>query len=306
MPLLYFLEGIRTPWLDHLMALITYLGSEAFFMVLALLFFWCIDKKQGYYLLSVGFFGTVINQFLKLAFRIVRPWVLDPDFTIVEAARADATGYSFPSGHTQNAVGTLGGIARSTKKCWLRIVCVLLAVAVAFSRMYLGVHTPLDVGVSLLIAVTLVFLLWPLMQKAQKKPVGMYVVFAVMLLLAGAYVVYAQCFPFPADVDMDNLISGQKNGYSLLGALLGLILVYWVDEHWLHFETRAIWWAQILKLTLGLALVLVVKSLLKQPLLSLCGGHLAAHLLRYFMIVLTAGIIWPFTFRFFAGLGRKQ
>ena len=50
--------------------------------------------------MTVGFFGTLVNQFLKLVCRVPRPWVRDPNFTIVEAARADATGYSFPSGHT--------------------------------------------------------------------------------------------------------------------------------------------------------------------------------------------------------------
>ena len=104
MEFLRFLEGLRTPFMDTLMSLITQLGDELFFMVFAITMFWCIDKRRGYYLLSVGFVGTVVNQFLKLVFRIPRPWVLDPNFTIVESAREAATGYSFPSGHTQNAV----------------------------------------------------------------------------------------------------------------------------------------------------------------------------------------------------------
>lgn len=78
--------------------------------------------------------------------------MLDPDFQIVEAARADATGYSFPSGHTQNIVGTTASIFASRKETWVRIVCIVLMVLVPFSRMYLGVHTPLDVGVAFLTA----------------------------------------------------------------------------------------------------------------------------------------------------------
>lgn len=73
-----------------------------------------------------------MNQFLKLLFRIPRPWVRDPDFTIVESARAQATGYSFPSGHTQNAVATFGGIARSTRRPWVRWTCVAVLLAVSF------------------------------------------------------------------------------------------------------------------------------------------------------------------------------
>lgn len=111
MNLLYALERLRTPFWDAVFSAVTHLGEETVFMVAAILIFWCVSKEEGYYLLLMGFFGTVVNQFLKLLFRIPRPWVRDPDFTIVESARAQATGYSFPSGHTQNAVATFGGIA---------------------------------------------------------------------------------------------------------------------------------------------------------------------------------------------------
>ena len=116
MEFLRFLESIRTPVGDALMSFITLFGEETLFIVLALVFFWCIDKKRGFYLLFTCFAGTVCIQFLKMVFRIPRPWVLDPNFTIVESAREAATGYSFPSGHTQCAAGLWGGIARSAKK----------------------------------------------------------------------------------------------------------------------------------------------------------------------------------------------
>ena len=148
MELLYALESIRTPFLDKLMGLITNLGGEAVFIVAAIVVFWCLSKSCGYYMMTVGFAGTIINQFLKLWFRIPRPWVKDPNFTIVESARAEATGYSFPSGHTQNAFAVFGSPARFFKNTALRIIFIFLIALTAFSRMYVGVHTPLDVGVS--------------------------------------------------------------------------------------------------------------------------------------------------------------
>ena len=109
MQLLYALAKLRTPFLDTVLGALTNCGGEIVFMAVAIIVFWCVSKSCGYYMLTVGFVGTIVNQFLKLVFRIPRPWVLDPDFQIVESARAGATGYSFPSGHTQNVVGTLGG-----------------------------------------------------------------------------------------------------------------------------------------------------------------------------------------------------
>ena len=102
---------LRTPLLDTLMQGVTELGGETLFMLFMLVVFWCVDKNKGYFLMLLCFTGTAVNQMLKITFCIPRPWVLDPSFEIVESARAGATGFSFPSGHTQNAVGTLGGIA---------------------------------------------------------------------------------------------------------------------------------------------------------------------------------------------------
>ena len=122
MPFLYFLQSIRNPILDGFFALITHLGEETFFLVIAILFFWCVNKRDGYFILLTGLVGTVINQLAKLFFRIPRPWVLDPNFDIVESARAEATGYSFPSGHTQNIAGTYGTIAAAKPKKWKSIL----------------------------------------------------------------------------------------------------------------------------------------------------------------------------------------
>ena len=97
MAFLHLLEAIRNPVLDVLMQGITLLGDETVFLVVALLVFWCVSKKWGYYLMSIGFVGTILNQVLKLAFRIPRPWVRDPGFTAVEGALPGADGYSFPA-----------------------------------------------------------------------------------------------------------------------------------------------------------------------------------------------------------------
>ena len=49
MGFLYLLEKIRMPGLNELMLLITRLGEETAFLVVALIVFWCVDKKKGYF-----------------------------------------------------------------------------------------------------------------------------------------------------------------------------------------------------------------------------------------------------------------
>ena len=295
MQILYALESIRTPWLDAVMAVVTHLGEETVFMVAALLVFWCVSKRQGYYLLAVGFAGTVLNQFLKLLFRIPRPWVLDSDFTIVESARAQATGYSFPSGHTQNAIGTFGGVARFTARKWVRVTAIVIAVLVPLSRMYLGVHTPLDVGVAAVTAVALLFLLYPIMERSDVRHGVMAAVIGVMLALAVGYLLFVSLYHFPADVDADNLSHGVENAWKLLGATVGLLAAWWLDVRFIHFDTRAVWYVQLIKLAGGLVLLLAIRAVLKAPLAALLGAG-AGGAVRYAVMVLFAGAVWPMTF----------
>jgi len=303
MEFLYLLERIRLPGLNELMLAVTELGGELPFLVAALIVFWCVDKRQGYYVLSVGFLGTLANQFMKLWFRIPRPWVLDPDIKILEQAREAATGYSFPSGHTQNSVGTFGALAVANKNKWVRGICLALVVLVPFSRMYVGVHTPADVLVAAAMAILFLAVLHPVVYRRNGKNIP--VLLSIMTLLAVAFLLFVELYPFPADIDAHNLESGIKNAYTLFGALIGLIIVYVVDEKYLRFDTKAVWWAQILKIAFGLLVVLAVKSGMKTPLEMLCGGHMIARGLRYFLIVIVAGIVWPLTFQWFSKLGRK-
>ena len=295
MKVLYALESIRAPWLDTVMAAITHLGEETVFMVAALFVFWCVSKRHGYYLLAIGFAGTVLNQFLKLLFRIPRPWVLDSDFTIVESARAQATGYSFPSGHSQNAIGTFGGIARFTRRKWVRVAAIVAAVLVPLSRMYLGVHTPLDVGVAAVIAVALVFALYPLMERSDSQHGVMGAVLAVMLALAVGYLLFVSLYPFPADVDAANLASGVENAWKLLGATVGMLVGWWLDVRFIHFDTRAVWYVQLIKLVGGLALLLGIRAALKAPLAAALGAG-AGGAVRYGVMVLFAAAVWPMVF----------
>lgn len=302
MDFLYVLESVRQPVLNEFMLLITQLGEETAFLVMSLILFWCVDKYMGYYILSVGFIGTLANQFMKLIFRVPRPWVLDENFTILEQAREAASGYSFPSGHTQSAVGTFGGIAYTTKNRWIRLFAIIIAVLVPLSRMYIGVHTPLDVLVAAGMAVLLIIMLKPVVFGFQGKYIKY--LLTLMTLISVSFLYYVEFYPFPRDIDTHNLTSGIKNAYTLFGAMIGLLAVYIVDKKWLNFTTKAVWWGQIIKVAGGLLLVLLVKSGLKAPLNILFGESLG-RAARYFLIVIVAGIVWPFSFRWFAKLGTK-
>lgn len=302
MTFLRMLEGIRTPALDQFFSAMTLFGSELIFLVLAVTIFWCVSKTRGLYLLSTCSLGITINQFLKITFRVPRPWVKDPTFTIVESARAGATGYSFPSGHTQNAIDAYGSLARSAKHAWVQVVLVLIALLVGLSRMYLGVHTPWDVGVSLVIGTVLVFALYPLFRDVDEKPMKGVCIVACLTGCSVLYLLYASLRPFPADADLVLIQDGLSNAYKLTGAMAGMTLGLWLDAKKVHFQTEAPLLGQILKCLLGLILILALKEGLKVVL----GSGLLVGAIRYAVVTFFAGGIWPMTFPWFARLGRKE
>ena len=260
MQLLYFFESIRNPVCDFLFSVITFLGGETLFLVLAIAVFWCVDKKEGYYIFFTGLFGTLLNQTLKLIFKIPRPWVKDPNFTIVESARAEATGYSFPS----------------------------------------GVHTPLDVSVSFVIALALVFFLRPFFTDETKYRAAMPYFALAGWIFSGALVLYTHLLPDGA-ADAANLASARSNSLALHGAAIGIAFTWFLDNRRLNFSVGGRWYARVAELLIGLAAVLLLKAGLKVPLEFLCFGNVGvARVVRYFLVVAFAGVVYPLTFSHFA------
>ncbi|MEL7602808.1 MAG: phosphatase PAP2 family protein [Bacillota bacterium] len=306
MEILQALAAVRTPFWNTVFGYLTYFGEQTVFMAVGLIVLWCVDKKWGYRLFYMGLLGSAVNQLLKGIFLLPRPWVVDPSFQIVESARAAATGYSFPSGHTQGAAMLFGGLALWIRKRWMTVLCVAVVLTVGFSRMYLGVHTPLDVGVSLLCGALMVWLMAYLFKKADSGRGAVYVIGGAGLLLCAASVLYVVIAPTtPKNVaEFDS--HGLESTYTLLGAMLGLIVIWWLDDRYLRFPVKAVWWAQALKCAGGIGVLLLLRVALKQPLNALFHGYEAADAVRYFLITVAAGALWPMTFPFFSRLGRRK
>ena len=233
--------------------------------------------------------------------------MLDPNFTIVEAAREAASGYSFPSGHTQTAVGCYGALAVCRREKWVKIVGILMCLLIPFTRMYLGVHTPWDVGTSVIIALALIFILWPLFYEYGHRRSLMYPLMGILTVMGIAFLLYVLLYPFPADIDATNYAGAVKNAYKFLGCALGMWVTYEADARFIWFDTKtAKWWAQVIKLAVGFGLLLLVMEGSK-PLLNLIfKGNYIAYAIRYFLTVLFAGAVWPLTFKWFAKLGVKK
>ena len=169
--------------------------------------------------------------------------------------------------------------------------------------MYLGVHTLLDVSVSLVIGFLLILGMRKFFTSAEKFNKALpYIVIAATVMSVGL-LVFVILSKGDVTLNSENYNSALKQACTLFGCTLGLIAVWFVDTRYTDFKTDGKWYAQVIKAVLGFAIVLGIKSGLSTPLTLLFGGNAyAARILRYFLIVVFAGVVWPLTFKWFSNL----
>ncbi len=139
-----FLQSLLGPGAEGAMLLVTHLGSEYAYVVFLALYFWLVDPHVGRRLGILMGLTFGLNAALKFLFAAPRPFHLDPGVASA-AAKATAGGPGFPSGHTQGSATLWGFLALWHRRAWLAWIAGLVIVLVGVSRVYLGVHFPLDV-----------------------------------------------------------------------------------------------------------------------------------------------------------------
>ena len=293
MDLLWALKGLRTPFFDVIFGYVTKLGEETVVMVILCMVFWCMQKRTAY-IISVAFIlSGLAVQGMKIGFRIERPWILDPMFSPVTSAMAQATGYSFPSGHTQAAVAVYGSIGATARKWPIKAACFLVAALVAFSRMYLGVHTLLDVAVSCLISVLFIWLTIVILpdEPAGKARELCYVLFVA--LGAGALIAIASALYSSGKIEFAYL----SDCFKAAGAAAGFAAGMYIERIYIGFTTKAKSIAsQIIKFSLGMAGLIVIKEGLKFIMGALLDSSvgLLMDMFRYFLMLLWVTAFFPY------------
>ncbi len=295
MKFLELLAEIRTPFFNTFFSLITHLGEETVFLVVAIALIWCVNKKYGFYILYCGLIGQSLNQFLKLEFRVERPWIANPDFSPVESAIKEARGFSFPSGHTQIATNTYGGLALLYRKN--KVLCLFfsaLVILIGFSRMYLGVHYPTDVIVSFAISITVSLLIFYIGKKRSEHNFSPLMRWLGIVLILALFI-----YSFiETHGKTDNVFYADSIDFAakMLGATLGFALSWWLDDRYINFDTRASWYIQIFKVVVGAAILIAVKEGVKVLFVQIGLPSPLSHILRYFFVVVFAGTLWPLCF----------
>lgn len=141
-----FILPLRTDWLTAIMKGFSFLGDEEFFILVIPVSFWLWNKsilaKTG----VIMFFSIFFNAWIKNFFEIPRP-------LIEHLVTTDLNDWSFPSGHAHYSTVVWGWMAYEWKKQTTNLnlkkyiypLFMAIILAIGFSRIYLGVHYPVDV-----------------------------------------------------------------------------------------------------------------------------------------------------------------
>jgi len=271
-----FAVSLRNPVLDFIFTLITMIGEDIFFILVVACFYWCLDKDFGYKLGFAYLTSGFINMWIKELMRIPRPFeVLDIEPMRIETAG----GYSFPSGHTQQASALIMSLMMKLRKKWLYIAGTVAIFLVACSRIYLGVHWPFDVLAGIAAAFLCVMYSNWLYDLSKKKNMPELLAALIIPTIAGMFFFQTETY------------------FKVAGTVTGLWLGYIVETRFIGFRTEGPVWKQVIKYVVGLAGLLVIKEVGKLVL----PDSLLSDFIRYFIMGIWMTIIAPLLFRFTLG-----
>ncbi len=289
MSFLWMLSEIRTPLGEQIFQLITYFGQEMLPVVVICALYWCYNKKLA---TTIGFTyvtSGICVQGLKITFRIPRPWVLDSDFQPVESAVSAATGYSFPSGHTQSAVSLFAPLAFAEKRWYLKLLYIILFLSVGFSRMYLGVHTPKDVCTALIVTLIISIIVWKgqhiLENKKSTLPICM---------IIGAFAIFFTLYAFY--LYQSGIIERKyiEDCFKMAGATIGFVNGWYLERTRLNFTTDTSGGKKtlFLRFFIGILLTLVIYLVPK----LIFDSFLIWKFLRYAAVIFWIVYGYPYVF----------
>ena len=264
------IQSIANPFLDGLFQFITMFGEEAILIPLIAVIYWAFNKKMGEYIAYASLTSVLVNGAIKDIFKAKRP-IGEPG---IRSLRVEtATGYSFPSGHTQGTASFWSAIAIYLKNNYMYAISALIIILVAISRLYLGVHYPKDVLFGAIFGILTSFITYKLFNKVNNKTALYFITFIIFI----PALLYAHSADF---------IKG-------MGTFLGFALGIYVEKKYVNFSVEGKSINKILRVVIGLAILILLKVGLK----AVFPNKLVFHFLRYFIIVFFGIGLYPAIFK---------
>ncbi|SEH52675.1 PAP2 superfamily protein [Ruminococcus flavefaciens] len=296
---LLFLQHFRESINDALTPFMEFVSLFAisFLITIPAFIYWCKDKRIGLYALSAYALSSAITVIVKLTACVYRPWIRDSRIIPAGDSVRSATGYSFPSGHTSNAASIYGGLALKSpkKRRWIKVICVLMILLTAFSRNYLGVHTPQDVLTAILLGTIAVLFMSKLSSYLSKHTEKENIVLAAGIVFCIASLIYISAKPYPRDIVNGKLLvdpkAMMKDGFGCIGRLTALCAARYAEKKWVRYSPSLSPKTVVLGIAGSFITVLIITFGIF-PLKALFGLHWGAFAKNFIMMTFII-LIWP-------------
>lgn len=269
--ILKFIQSFKNPILNILFLTITISTEIPVVLIVASILYWCVNKKYGERLLFALIGNVALNTGVKEFFKVQRPIGVDG----IESMRVStATGYSFPSGHTQ--IGTAFWVSMMSifKNKYLYIFGPIIFLVIGVSRLYLGVHWPIDVLFGWIFGIIFTLICNYIMSKVEKNKKYRYFNFIIIPMILWMFIVNSTKY------------------VKMLGLLSGYIIGYIIEKEYVNFNVNVNLKLKIFRYIFGLislgAIYLILKLVMP---LNYIGGFL-----RYFLLMIYAMDIAPLIF----------
>ncbi len=281
---------------DSFFLQISNFSSGIFVWLFACIMFWSVDKKIGRFLFLNVALSRFVMQTLKLTFCVYRPWIRSAEILPIEKA----SGYSFPSGHTVTAAANYGTLMeRYRGSRALGFFLALMILLTMFSRNYIGVHTPQDVAVGLLIGVVVVVCgarAWEWLEAHPRKD---YMLPCAGIVMVALFLAYISLRAYPLDyVDGKLLVNPEKmkiDGFKDAGRMLGVALGWFMERRWVRFRMDVPVLRRAARACFGALLLLFCESCAMPMLCNACGSPWAPFAATFFELILLMAI-YPMSF----------
>ena len=257
---------------------VTEFGGGKFTLLMLVLIYFGFSTRLGTFLVQVTGYSEMLNGLLKLTVCALRPWVRDELIIPPGDAKAAATGYSFPSGHSANATAVFGGIAVKTwgRSRILLAAAFVMLLLILFSRNYLGVHTPQDVLVGLISTLALILVMnrvfrW--LDRGGSKTRKAWILFLVSVAVSIISAAYFELKSYPevADAAGKLVVDPSKmvlNSYKGIGYYLGVSAALVFLQYFRGYDTGNVPALRRLGVTIAGMLLLLFLYTVVTPFLS--------------------------------------
>ena len=274
------------------------LFAVTYLIMIPVFIYWVVDKHKGLYALASYYLCCGFNAVVKLTACIYRPWIRDPRILPAGNAIQTATGYSFPSGHTSTAGPIYGGIAVGYRKKLpvLSVICLIALALTAFSRNYLGVHTPQDVLVALLESALSLYFMAKIFDYLHDHPEKEKLFLIGMFIFGWLAIIYITFKPYPMTyIDGKLLVDPQRmmnDGYGDTSLLIAFPLARTIEHKWVRFRAAGVSAKGILIGMIGSIPLFIMLKYMRHVLDGMLGSHWG-HFMNSFILVLYCIAIFP-------------